>query len=280
MYVGSSKTGMEIFFIREQEAGTVQCPGRQLMSNETNPRDDETLDSLVCGGLSVLQKKQGYRYSLDAYLLAAFVDEKPGTQALDIGSGSGVVSLLLADVKGLVMTGVEIQDAMAEMSRRSVEIAGLKDKVKIVCADIREYGVPGKVDVVVTNPPYRPARAGRINADQSKALARHEISLDLEALLERSYALLKPGGRFYLVYPAWRMPDLMSAMRNNRIEPKRIMLVHSTLQSSAEICVVCGIKDGGKELGVHSPFIVFAQEGIYSPEMEGVFRNLSLPKSH
>lgn len=250
------------------------------MNNETGPRDDETLDSLACGGLYVLQKKQGYRYSLDAYLLAAFVDERPGTQVLDIGSGSGVVSLLLAAVKGLAMTGIEIQPALAEMSRRSVEIAGLQDRVKIVCADIREYGAPGKADVIVTNPPYRPARTGRINPDQSKALARHEIALDLEALLERSNAMLRPGGRLYLVYPVWRMPDLMSAMRNNRIEPKRIMLVHSTLQSSAEICLVCGVKYGGKELDVYSPFIVFAQKGIYTPEMEAVFRNVSLPKSH
>jgi len=271
---------MEITGIRGQKARTVQFPGRQLMDNGSNKRDDETLDSLTCRGLSVLQKKQGYRYSLDAYLLAAFVDEKPGTGVIDIGSGSGVVSLLLAAEKGLTVTGVEIQDAIAEMSRRSVEIAGLQERVKIVCADIREYGSSGQADVIVTNPPYRPARSGRINADQSKALARHEISLDLEALLERSYALLKPGGRFYLVYPAWRLPDLMSAMRKFRIEPKRIMLVHSTMQSSAEICLVCGLKEGGKELVVLSPFIVFAQEGIYTTEMEGVFRNLSLPKSH
>lgn len=278
---------MESVFIREMNficnEGTdlysALYPRRQSMYNDIEPRDDETLDSLSCGGLFILQKKLGYRYSLDAYLLAAFVDEKPGTQVLDIGSGSGVISIMLAAVKDLTMTGVELQAPMAEMSMRSIVRSGLQDKVRIVCADIREFDSKG-VEVIVTNPPYRPVSTGRVNPAQSKALARHEISLDLETLLERSSALLKSGGRFYLVYPAWRLPDLISSMRNNRIEPKRIMLIHSTLQSPAEFFLVCGVKDGGKELGVYSPFIVFAQEGIYTQEMERVFRELRFLKSH
>jgi tRNA1Val (adenine37-N6)-methyltransferase len=242
------------------------------------PGHDETLDSLACGGISLFQKKKGYRYSLDAYLLAAFVREEPGTGILEIGSGSGVVSLLLAAVKGLSMTGVEIQESMARMSRRSVELAGLGELVEIVTADIREYGGP-RVDVVVSNPPYRPRKTGRVNPDQGKAVARHEISLTLEELMERSYALLRSRGRLYLVYPAWRMADLVSAMRSFRIEPKEIMLVHSTSRTNAQICLVCGVKNGGKELLVHRPFFVFSQEGIYTAEMEEVFSELSLPKT-
>lgn len=242
-------------------------------------REDETLDSLACSGLCVLQKKQGYRYSLDAYLLAAFADETPGSEVVDVGSGSGVLSILLAAVKGQRVTGVEIQDDMAEMSQRSVELAGLQDRVRIVHADVREYRGQ-RFDAVVTNPPYRPVSTGRINHDQGRAIARHEISLDLETLLKCSYDLLKQGGRFYLVYPAWRMPDLISAMRAGRIEPKRIMFVHSTPSSSAEIVLVSGLKDGGRELNVCRPFFVFARQGVYTKEMERVFRALELPKSH
>lgn len=242
------------------------------------PGHDETLDSLACGGISLFQKKRGYRYSLDAYLLASFVREEPGTRALEIGSGSGVVSLLLAAVKGLLMTGVEIQEPMAEMSRRSVELAGMEGKVEIVTADIRDCTGP-RVDVVVANPPYRPRKTGRVNPDQGKAVARHEIELTMEELMERSHALLRNKGRLYLVYPVWRMADLMSSMRSFRIEPKEIMLVHSTLRSNARICLVCGVKNGGKELLVHRPFSVFAQEGVYTTEMEEVFRELALLKT-
>lgn len=247
--------------------------------NVLNQKDDETLDALTCGNLFVLQKRQGYRYSLDAYLLAAFVEESPAAQVLDIGSGSGVISLLLAAVKGLSVTGVEIQESIAEMARRSIRFAGLQERINIVSADIREYGGPA-VDAVVSNPPYRPVWTGRINCDQGKAMARHEISLDLDTLLARSSALLKPGGRLYLVYPVWRLTDMITAMRSHRLEPKRIMFVHSTAKSPADICLVCGSKDGGKELYVNRPFFVFAHEGIYTKEMEGVFRELRLPKSH
>lgn len=257
----------------------IERDGMVAMKNVLNKKDDETLDALKCGDLFVLQKKQGYRYSFDAYLLAAFVEEGPGSRVLDIGSGSGIVSLLLAAMKGLFMTGIEIQESVAEMARRSVHYAGLQERIEIVSADIREYRGPA-ADAVVSNPPYRPVRTGRINCDQGKAVARHEILLDLETLLSCSFMLLKPGGRLYLVYPVWRLTDMITTMRSHRVEPKRIMFVHSTDQSPAEICLVCGTKDGGKEMEVKSPFVVFAHEGIYTPEMEGVFRELRLPKSH
>lgn len=253
--------------------------GMSCTTDTIRQREDETLDSLACGNLYVLQKKHGYRYSLDAYLLAAFVDEPPGTHLIDIGSGSGIISILLATMKSHHVTGIEIQDDMAEMSERSVELAGLQDRVNIVCADIREYRGQ-RFDAVVSNPPYRPVRAGRINNDRKRAVARHEISLDLETLLSCSYELLNPGGRFYLVYPVWRLPDLVTSMRLNRIEPKKILFVHSTPSSSAEISLVCGLKDGGKELSVCRPFYVFARQGIYTTEMEKVFKGLELPKSH
>lgn len=242
-------------------------------------QDDETLDPLACGGLSVLQKKRGYRYSLDAYLLAAFVDERPGTRVIDIGSGSGVLSILLAAVKGLRATGVEIQQDMAEMSERSVELAGLEGRVRIVCADIGKYR-EGFFDAVVTNPPYRPLSTGRISIGQGRAVARHEIALDLDTLMKSSRELLEPQGRFYAVYPAWRLPDLVVAMRLNGIEPKRITFVHSTPGSEAEVCLVSGLKGGGKELHVCSPFFVFARQGVYTPAMEKVFSALAFPKSH
>ena len=249
------------------------------MKGEVRPREDETLESLSCGNLSILQKKNGYRYSLDAYLLAAFVEEKPGLKVLDIGSGCGIISLLLAGIKDMYLNGVEIQEDMAEMSSRSVRLAGLDEKVQIVNCDIKDYTGP-QVDVVVVNPPYRPISTGRINPENNKAISRHEILLDLDTLLHRSSELLKHSGRFYIVYPAWRLPDLISQMRHHGIEPKRMQCVHSTMSSHAEICLVCGLKGGGRELRIERPFIIYMKPGTYTEEMQKVFDKLILPKSH
>ena len=247
------------------------------MKGKCEPNKDETFDLLSCCNLSILQKKKGYRYSLDSYLLGAFVDEAPGTEVIEIGSGSGVVSILLSAVKGLHVTGIEIQEDLAEMSKRSIEHSGLSDKIRITCCDIKDYSGP-KVDVVVANPPYRPLSTGRINPDRSKAIARHEISLDLDLLLKKTYGILRPLGRLYIVYPAWRVPDLLVAMRNRRIEPKQMRCVYTSPVRTCEICLVCGVKGGGKEFTIESPLIVYNQDNSYHHDMEMVFQGLTLPK--
>ncbi|MCK7479720.1 MAG: hypothetical protein M0C28_22260 [Candidatus Moduliflexus flocculans] len=135
--------------------------------------------------------------------------------------------------------------------------AGLSDKVRITCCDIRDYSGP-KVDVVVTNPPYRPLKTGRINPDRSKAIARHEISLDLDVLLKKTYELLRPLGRLYIVYPAWRVPDLLvcHAVEKDRAETHE-MRVYIPGKRHAEICLVCGVQGGGKEFSIESPLIIY-----------------------
>lgn len=247
------------------------------MPDTFEPRPDETLDVLACGSIGVFQKKRGYRYSLDAYLLAAFVEEEPGTRVLEVGSGSGVVSMMLASLKGLLVTGVEIQEELAEMSRRSVARQGLAGSVEIVCADIRNY-TGHKVDAVVANPPFRPPQAGRVNPDRQKAIARHEITLDLEALLKKARDLLRHRGRLYVVYPSWRLADLISAMRAVRIEPKRLKCVHTTWNAASEICLVCGTKGGGRGLEIESPLMVYNDDGSYHDDMKRVLRDLRFEK--
>jgi len=239
----------------------------------------ETLEMLSCGDLPIIQSKNGYRFSLDAYLLAAFAEEKPGTRVLDIGSGSGVISVLLAAIKGLCVTGVEVQEDMVEMSLRSIHLAGLDDRIEIVRSDIKEYD-QHRFDAIVTNPPYRPLATGRINPEKNKALARHEILLDLDTLMKRSYELLGPSGRFYIVYPSRRLPDLVTSMRFYKIEPKRMIFVYSDMNSGPEICLVSGVKDGGQELRIERPFVIYSQHGVYTQEMQDVFTKLSLAKSH
>lgn len=243
------------------------------------PKEDETVDALACGNLSVFQKKKGYRFSVDSYLLAAFVEEEPGTDLLDIGSGSGVVSLLLASVKHLRMTGIEIQEELAEMSRRSVEKAGLSDRICIRCCNVKSYK-ERRFEAILANPPFRPKNSGRINPHSEKAIARHELELDLDTLLEKTCQLLNPGGRFYIVYPSWRLPDLISSLREHRLEPKRLRFVHTTVETHSEICLVNAIKNGGKECSVERPILVYSRDKIYHKDMESIFRSLCFDKSH
>ncbi len=238
---------------------------------------DETAGKLTTGGLFIIQKKKGYRFSIDSYLLAAFVDEPEGASAVEIGSGSGVVSILLAGVKKLCMTGIEIQPALAGMSKRTVAMNGLEKKVKIICGDIKEHS-GGPYDAVVVNPPYRPVGSGRINPHSEKALARHEIKLTLEQMLFCAGRMINDGGRFYAIYPAWRMPDMICTMRKNNIEPKKIIMIHSHPQSRASLFLVKGIKGAGAELHIEKTFYIYIKDKNYTEETRDIFSTLLFPE--
>jgi tRNA1Val (adenine37-N6)-methyltransferase len=237
---------------------------------------DEAAGKLTTGGLAIIQKKKGYRYSIDSYLIAAFVDELEGTSVLEMGSGSGVVSILLAGVKKICMTGVEIQESHAEMSKRSIKMNGLEEKVKIVSGNIKDY-FGGPYDAVVVNPPYRPIGSGRINPCDEKAIARHELRLTLEQMLSCACRLLNDGGRFYAIYPVWRLPDMLCTMRDNNIEPKKIVMIHSHAGSRASLFLVKGIKGAGKELFIEPPLIVYETRNEYTERMKELFRTLIIP---
>ncbi len=248
------------------------------MKGSVIPKAGETLDCLKCGDLYVIQKKRGYRFSADAYLIASFVEENAGSKILEIGSGSGVISIMLAGVKGLVVTGVEVQPDMVEMSLRSVALNRLEDRIRIVHSDIKDFNEDG-FDAVVTNPPYRPVKTGRLNPNRSKAIARHEILVDLRGLLAKAYQVLKPGGRFYIIYPAWRMVDLVYYMRESRIEPKAIQMVYPNVRQGAELCLVRGAKGAGKELVLYPSFFIHNLKSGYTRGMKGVFERLSMSKN-
>jgi tRNA1Val (adenine37-N6)-methyltransferase len=239
---------------------------------------DETAGKLTAGGLIIIQKKKGYRFSIDSYLLAAFVDEPEGASAVEIGSGSGVVSILLAGVKKLCMTGIEIQVGLAGMSERSVTMNGLENKVEIINADIKNYTSKG-FDSVVVNPPYRPVGSGRINPHDEKALARHEIKLTLEEMLSCAERMINDGGRFYAIYPGWRLPDMICTMRKNNIEPKKIVMIHSHQGSRASLFMVKGIKGAGAELHIEKPFYIYSNGKNYTGETQDIFASLLFPEN-
>jgi tRNA1Val (adenine37-N6)-methyltransferase len=241
--------------------------------------DDESLESLYGGRLQILQKKKGYRYTIDSVLLAHFVEPKKGERILELGAGSGVISLLLAFRNpGVRVTGLELQAELADMAGRSVSMNGLEGRVDIRVGDVRnaaEFLEARSQDVVVFNPPYRKMGSGKLNPGREKALARHEIAGSIADFLRAASYALEPGGRVCLIYPCSRMAEAIHRMRVEKMEPKRLRMVHSRPGSRGDFILVEGMKGGGEELAVLSPLFVYREDERYSEELEALFRNLS-----
>ncbi len=244
-------------------------------------REDETVESLSGGQLKVIQKKKGYRYTIDSVLLAGFVEPKPADRVLELGAGSAVISLLLAHrQRGLRVTALELQSGLADMARRSVSLNGLDDRVTVLQGDLRTSADVLEAqawDVVVFNPPYRKMGSGRINPLEEKALARHEIAGSVAEFLQAARRTLKPGGRACLIYPCSRMVEVIHCMRSLRLEPKRFRMVHSRPGSRGDFILVEGMKGGGEELAVLAPLFIYRKGGGYSEELEALFREISFP---
>lgn len=242
-------------------------------------REDETLDELYGGRLKIIQKKKGYRFSIDAVLLAHFARLKRGERVIDLGAGSGVISIILAlrFPKSGRITGLELQGQLADMARRSVALNGLGERVDILQGDIRNLTSPLAVKsyhVAVFNPPYRRAGSGRINPDEERALARHEIRGSAADFLTASDRLLKDGGRVYLIYPAKRMVEILHRMRALGLEPKNMRIVYSRASSEGDFVLVEGLKGGGEEAKILPPLFIYGEEGGYSGEMQDIFNAL------
>ena len=244
-------------------------------------RDGEgkTIDRVLGGELKIIQKEKGYRFSLDALLLAYFVRLKRGEHVLDMGAGTGIISLILVRRwEGVKVVGVEIQEELVDMASRSIEINNLGDKVEIRQGDIRKIETlfaPQSFDVVIFNPPYRKLNSGRINPDYQRAVARHEIKGSLGDFLRAARYVLKESGRVYTIYPASRMVELLFQMRSSRLEPKKLRVVHSNPFSMGEFIIVEGIKEAGEEMEVLPPLVIYGENGQYSEAMRSLFKDVS-----
>lgn len=260
---------------------TVTKAGQDSMPEESLLRDDETTESLYGGRLKIIQKRRGYRYTIDSVLLAGFVEPKAADRVLELGAGSAVISLLLAYChRGIRITAVEIQGGLADMARRSVSLNHLDDRVRILQGDLRQasgFLESQAWDVAVFNPPYRKMGSGRVNPLEQKALARHEIAGSVADFLGAASHALKPAGRACLIYPCSRMVEAVHRMRVLKVEPKRIRMVHSKPGSRGEFVLAEGVKGGGEELSVLPPLYLYREEGGYSDELERLLSGVSAP---
>jgi len=241
-------------------------------------RDGETLDELRLAGLKIIQAAGGYRFSLDPVLLCAFAEIAPGERVADLGTGSGIIPLLLAQRSNAgAIVGVERLSALAERARRSVALNGLQQRVTIVDGDLRQDHdelPPQAFDVVLANPPYRRPGTGRVAPGMERAAARHELAGGLDDFLVEAVRLLRDGGRFYVVYLAERLADLLEQMRHRQLEPKRLRCVHGRGGEAARMVLVEGRKRGGPGVRIEPPLCIREGEE-YSPEVLALYEGES-----
>lgn len=233
-----------------------------------------TTDSLFDSRLKIVQKKQGYRFSVDAAILAHHVHLKPTEVAVDLGTGCGVIPLILAlRTPSAHIYGVEIQKDLAELASGNVQLNGMEGSITIVHRDMNDLKSclkPGTFDVVFSNPPYREVLSGRINPEGERAVARHEIKTTLSDVVSVAESLLKPSGRFVVIYPAVRAIDLFLRMRAFKLEPKQLRLIHPKQDSEAILVVAEGVKHGNPGLNVSSPLTIYTLEGSYTEEAKKI----------
>ncbi|MCD6362598.1 MAG: tRNA1(Val) (adenine(37)-N6)-methyltransferase [Synergistetes bacterium] len=234
-----------------------------------------TLDEILRGRLKLYQPACGPRFGVDALLLAHFLTLKPKDRVIELGTGAGIVLLLLAlRVPHLKFVGVELQEELYNIALKNVEINGFSDRIDIVKGDIRRIGElfpAGSFNVVLGNPPYIPLRSGRLPSDEMRSLAYTEEGCTLEEFLRASKYLLSTGGRLYLIYRPFRLADLMFNMRRLKLEPKELRFVHSRAASEAEFILVKGVRDGSPSLSVLAPLVLYNEDGSYTEELKKVY---------
>ena len=236
-----------------------------------NLKAGERLDDLQIKGYQIIQNPKAFCFGMDAVLLSNFAKVKKGEKVLDLGTGNGIIPILLeAKTQGEHFTGLEIQEASADMAVRSVAYNKLEDKIDIVRGNIKEAATifgPVSFDVITTNPPYMIGQHGLQNADSAKAIARHEVLCNLDDILRESARMLKPGGRFYMVHRPFRLAEIISKMCEYKIEPKRIRMVHPYIHKEPNMVLIEGLRGGNPRMTVEPPLIVYKDVNVYSDDL-------------
>ena len=234
-------------------------------------KDGEKIVDLENNGLVILQDRARFCFGMDAVLLSGFAQAKEGERVLDLGTGTGILPILMsAKTPAAHLTGLEIQAESADMALRSVRLNGLEERISIVRGDIREASMlfgRSSMDVVVANPPYMTGGHGIVNPNDAKSIARHEVLCTFSDIARETAAVLKPGGRFYLVHRPFRLSELMVTLTANRLEPKRLRLVYPYLEREPNMVLIECVRGGRSRLTVEKPLIIWEKPGIYTEEL-------------
>jgi len=220
--------------------------------------NDEVIED-IDGNIKIIQKKNGFRFGTDAVLLSRFARCEKNPAILDLCTGNGVIPLLLHNKTNKKICGIEIQESVADMAKRSAELNKLSDKIEIICGDLREaekYYPKRSFDVITCNPPYIKSGGGIINDSDSKIIARHEVMCCLEDVIRISSLMLTQRGRLFMVHKPFRLADILCLMRKYRIEPKRFQCVHTDISAPPSLILVEGLFDGGSDIKIDAPIIL------------------------
>lgn len=246
-----------------------------VSKNRVVLKENERIDDLERNGYRIIQDTKRFCFGMDAVLLSGFARVKEGAHVLDLGTGTGIIPILLeAKTKAEHLTGLEIQEDSADMARRSVLLNGLEDKIDIVTGDIKEAESlfdAASFDVITCNPPYMIGKHGITNEGNAKTIARHEILCTLEDIVSRAAKLLKPGGNFFMVHRPFRLAEIMTVLQAYKLEPKRMQLVYPFVDKEPNMVLIEANRGGKPRLTVEKPLIVYKEPGIYTPEIYEIY---------
>ena len=242
-------------------------------------KENERIDDLEFKGLKIIQNKNGFCFGIDSVILSDFAKNvKPNSNIMDLGTGTGILPILLsAKTEAKKIWGIEIQEDVANMAKRSVLLNKLEEKIEIINENILNLESKfekNSIDVIVTNPPYKKKGTGVINEKESKLIARHEITASLEDFIEISSKLLKDKGEIFMVHRPERLVDILYLMRNKKIEPKNIRFVYANKESEPKLILVRGVKNAKEFLKVEKNLYIYNEDVNYSDEILKIYNKI------
>ena len=260
---------------QEERMRRRKTPAGGMLRNGVLLKPGERLDELQRNGYEIIQDPGRFCFGMDAVLLSGFARVKPGGRVLDLGTGTGIIPILLeAKTEAEHLTGLEIQPDSVDMARRSVRLNGLEEKIHIMEGDIREAAdlfSAASFDVVTSNPPYMIGGHGLLNPEAPRAIARHELKCTFEDVATAASTLLKPGGSFYLVHRPFRLSEIIVTLSAWRLEPKRLRMVHPYIDREPGMVLIEARKGGRSRLTVEKPLVIYREPGIYSEEIRDLY---------
>ena len=238
-------------------------------------KEKERLDDLQRNGYRIIQNPEKFCFGMDAVLLTGFAHARPEDHLLDLGTGTGIIPLLMeAKYHCTQLAGLEIQAQSADMAARSVALNGLSDKIRIVIGDIKEADhifQSASFDCITCNPPYMIGQHGIANPDAPKAIARHEILCTFEDVVTQAARLLKPGGHFFMVHRPFRLAEIMVRLTEQKLEPKRMQFVYPYVDKEPNMVLLEAVRGGRPRMTVEKPLIVFREPGVYMPQIREIY---------
>ena len=245
---------------------------------EIKLKENERIDDLEIKNMKIIQNKDGFCFGIDSVLLSDFAKEiKDNSKVVDLGTGTGILGILLCAKTNLKeILGVEIQEEVANMAQRSIELNNLKNRFKILNDNIKNIeknniNLKNNFDYVVTNPPYKKINTGKINENEKKLISRHELTANLDDFIKTASFLLKDKGTLFMVHRPERLVDILEKMRKEKIEPKELKFIYPKINKEPNLILIKGVKNANPFLKIDKPLYVYNEDGNYTDDILKIY---------